>query len=166
MSAVKLSRKDYTCCFATIDLFCRVLIQQSHFAIRSTGEHLRVRKGPNNLRWLSNQIIKSCVKIRFRILYSPELKSVNPNAKTNSIVLGVDDKGDEDKPLFVCPVPAESEEQIQESFNGRFSDMRRALFSLSEEDHQLVTRVKSLFNAHTYSVISNYFVTSTISLCL
>lgn len=60
--------------------------------------------------------------------------------KQTSIVLGVDNDSDM-HPLFACPIPPENEESVQEAFKGRFLDMRRALFSLSDEEHQLVTRV-------------------------
>ncbi|XP_021944322.1 nucleoside diphosphate-linked moiety X motif 13 [Folsomia candida] len=68
-----------------------------------------------------------------------EIQSYCPDVKGSSVVLGVDAECEE-KALFVCPVQPETIDEIQEKFEGKFADMRMAIFSLSTSEAQLVGR--------------------------
>ncbi|CAL8110842.1 unnamed protein product [Orchesella dallaii] len=74
-----------------------------------------------------------------------EVEPFNPNVKQSSVVLGVSDEADI-APLFVCSVPPETEKKIESAFNSTFVDMRRALFSLSDDENQHVSRGYSMIS--------------------
>lgn len=76
-----------------------------------------------------------------------EIQSYCPDVKGSSVVLGVDAECEE-KALFVCPVQPETIDEIQEKFEGKFADMRMAIFSLSTSEAQLVGRVGRLLKLH------------------
>jgi len=68
-----------------------------------------------------------------------EVHSLNSHVKQSAIVLDVEET-EEMTPLFVCSVPPNVEGDVRDKYNGFFSDMRKALFTVSDEQHQLISR--------------------------
>lgn len=66
--------------------------------------------------------------------------------KTTSVLLTIDERT-EDTPVFACRIDdPNTAEQIGSKFDGNFTDMRMAIFTLPEEQCNLVSRVKLEFN--------------------
>jgi len=65
--------------------------------------------------------------------------------KNSSVLLSID-ASTEDTPLFACRVDPDKAEEIGNTANGRFTDMRTALFTLPEVQSNLVSRAFTLLN--------------------